>query len=261
MEYQDVIILGAGISGIDMAYHLKTFAPKKTFTVLERRESFGGTWDVFKYPGVRSDSDMFTFGYAHKPWPSPKPIAPGGDIKAYLKEAIEEEDLQQHILFNHHAIKGDWSSENKLWTIFCSNGKIFKCKFIFTCTGYYNQDAGYLPNFKGMETFKGQIIHPQHWDVNLNYQNKKIVVIGSGATAITLIPNLKGAAKPVTMLQRSPTYIMSRINLDEFTDKLLKSDKYTLKEAHAMVREHKVQEGKRVSNDIIYIYIIELVYH
>jgi len=210
VEYQDVIIIGAGLSGIGAACHLSKKCPSKRYTILESRSSLGGTWDLFKYPGIRSDSDMYTLGYSFKPWTDPQAIADGPAILKYIKNTAEQFKVTEHIRYNNKVSKIEWDSTAARWTVSVNaNGeeKVISCNFLMTCTGYYNYENGYTPEFKGRDDFKGTFIHPQHWPENLDYQDKKIVVIGSGATAVTLVPELSKKAKSVTMLQRSPTYV------------------------------------------------------
>src|SRR5882757_6838361 len=217
-EHLDVLIIGAGISGISAAWHLQDRCPTKTYAVLERREAMGGTWDLFKYPGIRSDSDMFTLGFRFKPWTSPKAIAEGPAILEYVKEAAAENGIDKNIRYGHRVVAADWSDADNLWTVTVDrDGQQEKltCSFLFACSGYYNYDEGYSPKFEGSEDFGGTIVHPQHWSEDLDYAGKKIVVIGSGATAVTLIPALiNSGAGHVTMLQRSPTYIGSLPDVD-----------------------------------------------
>ena len=212
-NYYDVLIIGAGISGISAAYHLQTYSPDKSFVMLEAREEIGGTWDLFKYPGIRSDSDMYTLGFSFRPWTNPKAIADGPSIMAYLHEAVEAYHLKDHIHFGRKAIRAEWSSEEARWTVstHSTDGQemLYQCNFLFSCSGYYRYDEGYTPQFPGRARFQGQIIHPQFWPDDLVYEGKKIVIIGSGATAITLVPSLAERATHVSMLQRSPTYVMS----------------------------------------------------
>jgi monooxygenase len=212
-EHLDVLIIGAGISGISAAWHLQDRCPSKTYAILERRENMGGTWDLFKYPGIRSDSDMFTLGFRFKPWTSAVAIADGPSILAYVKEAAAENGIDKNIRYNHEVVAADWSDADNRWTLTVDrDGKEEKltCSFLLACSGYYNYDEGYSPTFAGSEDFGGAIVHPQHWPEDLDYQGKKILVIGSGATAVTLIPALiENGAGHVTMLQRSPTYIAS----------------------------------------------------
>jgi cation diffusion facilitator CzcD-associated flavoprotein CzcO len=213
-EYLDVLIIGAGLSGIGAAVHLQKDSPTKTYAILEGREAIGGTWDLFRYPGVRSDSDMYTLGYNFKPWTSSKGIADGKDIREYICSTAKENDIEKNIRFGHKVLTSSWSSETARWTVetqLNSTGEIryYECNFLLCCTGYYNYDHGYQPDFKGSKDFKGDIIHPQKWDENYDYSGKKVVVIGSGATAVTLVPAMADKAEHVTMLQRSPSYVMA----------------------------------------------------
>jgi len=210
-EYLDIIVIGAGLSGICAAYHLQNDCPQKSYAIFEGRESIGGTWDLFRYPGIRSDSDMFTYGYNFKPWTDPDSLASADKIMNYLRETIEENNIKSKIKLNHKVKKLSWSSEQSLWSITVEvNGEIkhFESQFILCCSGYYNYEQGYQPEFKNKESFKGTFIQPQHWPENFDYTDKKIVVIGSGATAVTLVPNLVEKANHVILLQRSPSYIM-----------------------------------------------------
>ncbi|MDA4108342.1 flavin-containing monooxygenase [Mycolicibacterium holsaticum] len=220
-EFVDVVIVGAGISGISAAWHLQDRCPDKSYLVLERRENLGGTWDLFKYPGIRSDSDMFTLGFRFKPWTSEKAIADGPSIMSYLKETVAEYGIDKHIRYGHKMLSADWSDEDNNWTLRIErDGQDveIKCSFLFACSGYYNYDEGYLPDFPGYDDFEGTLIHPQHWPEDLDYQGKKFIIIGSGATAVTLVPALANSgAGHVTMLQRSPTYIGSLPDVDQFT--------------------------------------------
>lgn len=212
-EHFDVVIVGAGISGISTAWHLQERCPSKSYVILERRENIGGTWDLFKYPGIRSDSDMFTLGFRFKPWTSARSIADGPSIWNYINEAAVENGIDKHIRTGQKVVAADWSDTDNKWTVTVEADGVQKqvtASFLSVCSGYYNYDQGYTPAFPGAEDFEGQIIHPQHWPEELDYAGKKIVVIGSGATAVTLIPSLiNGGAGQVTMLQRSPTYIGS----------------------------------------------------
>jgi monooxygenase len=225
-EHLDVLIVGAGISGISAAWHLQDRSPSKSYAILERRANMGGTWDLFKYPGIRSDSDMFTLGFRFKPWTSAKAIADGPSILAYIKEAAAENGIDEKIRYNHQVIAADWSDADNRWmvTVDTDGGqKTITCSFLFATTGYYNYDEGYSPTFPGAEDFSGTIVHPQHWPEDLDYAGKKIVVIGSGATAITLIPALiNSGAGHVTMLQRSPTYVGSLPDVDPIAERVNK---------------------------------------
>ncbi len=213
MKHFDVLIVGAGLSGIGAAAHLKMECPQKSFAILEGREASGGTWDLFRYPGIRSDSDMFTLGYRFRPWNNPKAIADGPAILEYIRDTAKQFKLDEKIRYNHRVVKADWSTDEAIWTIEASVGEEkvnLTCNFLYLCTGYYDYDKGYTPDFAEMDSFQGQIVHPQKWTDDIDYANKKIVVIGSGATAVTLVPALAEKADHVTMLQRSPTYIVSR---------------------------------------------------
>ncbi len=226
-EFVDVVIVGAGISGISAAWHLQDRCPDKSYVVLERRENLGGTWDLFKYPGIRSDSEMFTLGFRFKPWTSEKAIADGPSIMNYLKETVAEYGIDKHIRYSQKVVSADWSDEENRWTVRIeTDGEVreISCAFLLACSGYYNYDEGYTPEFAGRDDFEGTIIHPQHWPQDLDYAGKKIVIIGSGATAITLIPALaKSGAGNVTMLQRSPTYIGTLPEIDPFTVRMNKT--------------------------------------
>ena len=223
-EHFDVLIVGAGISGIGGAYHLTHQMPDRSFVILETQESFGGTWLTHKYPGIRSDSDLHTFGYRFKPWKG-KPIATAHEIKTYMGEVIEENDLARHIRYRHRIDSATWSSKDNLWTIDgvrTDTGEAvrFTANFLWMCQGYYRHSVGYTPEWKGAETFKGRIVHPQTWPEDLDYTAKKIVVIGSGATAATVIPAMADKAGHVTMLQRTPTYFIPGRNAIELAETL-----------------------------------------
>ena len=220
----DVVIIGAGLSGIGAASHLERDMRNKTYAILESRAAMGGTWDLFRYPGVRSDSDMHTLGYSFKPWKHERAIADGHAILDYIRETAKQYDVAKHIRYNQRASQISWDSASATWTIRIEQkGKRaskITCSFIYSCTGYYNYEKGYTPDFEGIEQFKGQIVHPQQWPEDLDYSGKNVVVIGSGATAITVVPSMAKTAKHVTMLQRSPTYVVSRPSKDKFALKL-----------------------------------------
>ena len=216
-EHFDVLIMGAGLSGIDAAYHLQKLCPNKSYVILEQRERIGGTWDLFRYPGIRSDSDMLTMGYSFRPWTHPKAISPGDDIRDYITATAREEGIDRNIRFRHQIKRASWSSQEAKWTVEAVRKSpegpdellTLTCNFFFSCAGYYRYSAGYSPEFPNAGCFKGRIVHPQAWPEDLDYTGKRVVIIGSGATAVTLVPALARSAGQVTMLQRSPTYIIS----------------------------------------------------
>jgi len=215
MEHVDVIIVGAGLSGIGGACHLKMHCPNKSFVILEGREAMGGTWDLFRYPGVRSDSDMFTLGYRFRPWRDAKAIADGPAILSYIHETAAEFDVDKTIRYSHRVRHASWSSTDARWTVDIETGPDktpvqLTCNFLYLCTGYYDYASGYTPDWPGVARFRGTIVHPQKWPEDLDYTGKRVVVIGSGATAITLVPAMAERAAHVTMLQRSPSYVVSR---------------------------------------------------
>jgi monooxygenase len=219
VEYVDVLIVGAGLSGIAAGYYLQTHCPKKSYMILEAREAIGGTWDLFRYPGIRSDSDMHTMGYSFRTWPERKAIADGPSILTYVRETAAAFGIDRKIRFQHRVRHLAWSTEEGRWTVDVERGPDhvpaqLTCAFLFMCTGYYDYDHGYLPDWPGVERFQGQVIHPQQWPQHLEYTGKRIVVIGSGATTVTLVPALAERAAHVTVLQRSPTYIVSRPSED-----------------------------------------------
>ncbi len=223
-EHFDVLIAGAGISGVGGAYHLTKQCPAKSFVVLEAQDSFGGTWLTHRYPGIRSDSDLYTFGYRFKPWTS-APIATAAEIRSYMGEVISENDLARHIRYGHKIVSAAWCGANNVWTIEATRtdtGEIrrFTANFLWMCQGYYRHEKGYTPKWDGMETFKGQIVHPQTWPDHLDYKGKNVVVIGSGATAATLIPAMAADCAHITMLQRSPTYFRTGRNAIAIADEL-----------------------------------------
>ncbi len=221
-EHFDVLIIGAGISGIDAGYHLQKHQPDKSFAILERKDSFGGTWHTHRFPGIRSDSDLFTFGFSWKPWKGPE-IATAEEILSYLGEAVEENRLDRRIRYGVHVERAAWHSDTARWVLdIVEDGerRQISCGFLWFCGGYFDHDRGYAPEWPGMGDFNGPIVHPQHWPEDLDYEGKRVVVIGSGATAATLIPAMAGKAAHVTMLQRSPTYFYPRPRTDEFNETL-----------------------------------------
>ncbi|NMO01108.1 NAD(P)/FAD-dependent oxidoreductase [Gordonia sp. TBRC 11910] len=243
----DVVILGAGISGIGAAHYLRTEHPEKSFTILESRETIGGTWDLFRYPGIRSDSDLHTFGYEFKPWRDKQAIADAPRILDYLNEAVADDDLAGHIRFQRRAIAADWSTSEQLWSITVRHNdsdvvETVKTRWIFAGTGYYDYDEGFTPHFEGRERFTGQIIHPQHWPEDLDYRGKKVVVIGSGATAVTLVPSMAADAAHVTMLQRTPTYILPLPREDAIANTLKRT--FGDKRGFAMARQKNILQQK-----------------
>src|SRR5579862_2917183 len=215
-EHFDVVIVGAGLSGIGAGFHLQQKCPTKSYVILGGRGSIESTWDLFRYPGIRSDSDMFTLGYSFKPWTDPKAIADGPSILNYVRETAAENGIDKKIRFRHRVKRASWSTADARWTIEAERGEgtgdmvRFTCNFLFSCSGYYRYADGYTPEFAGRDDFKGEIIHPQKWPDKLDYAGKRVVVIGSGATAVTLVPAMAEKAAHVTMLQRSPTYVVSR---------------------------------------------------
>ncbi|HEX3809868.1 MAG TPA: NAD(P)/FAD-dependent oxidoreductase [Rhizomicrobium sp.] len=245
-EHLDVIIVGAGLSGIGAGYHLQQRCPKKTYAILEGRDAIGGTWDLFRYPGIRSDSDMYTLGYSFKPWREAKAIADGPSILNYVRQTASENRIDSHIRFQHMVKHASWSSEDARWTVEAERGPdkervLLTCNFLFMCSGYYSYTGGYTPEFAGSESFAGRIVHPQKWPEDLDYKNKRVVVIGSGATAVTLVPEMAKDAAHVTMLQRSPTYVVSRPAEDKMANWL--REKLSPKAAYSIVRWRNVLFG------------------
>ena len=221
-EHFDVLIVGAGISGVGGAYHLSQQCPDKSFVVLDSLESFGGTWLTHQYPGVRSDSDLYTFGYRFKPWIGP-PIATAQEILTYMGEVIDENDLAKHIRYKHKILSATWSSQDNLWTVVAQKtdtgeASRFTCNFLWMCQGYYKHEKGYTPDWPGLDSYKGQIIHPQTWPKDIDLTGKRVIVIGSGATAATVIPAIAADCEHVTVLQRSPTYFAPGLNRNELAD-------------------------------------------
>ena len=223
VSHVDVLIVGAGISGIGAAYHLQDKCPGKTYRILERRENLGGTWDLFRYPGIRSDSDMHTFGYAFRPWTEPEVVASGDAILDYLRGTVDAHGIGDKIRYGTQVERASWSSDDARWTVHARDERTgerlrFTCGFLFICAGYYDYDQGYTPELEGMERFQGRIVHPQNWTDDVAYEDQLIVVIGSGATAVTLIPELAKKAAHVTMLQRSPTYVVAKPSQDRLAN-------------------------------------------
>jgi cation diffusion facilitator CzcD-associated flavoprotein CzcO len=214
VEHVDVLVVGGGLSGIGAGYHLQTECPGKSYAILEARDRLGGTWDLFRYPGIRSDSDMYTLGYSFKPWSSDKSIADGEDILSYVRETAEENGIDRKIRFNHRAVRAEWSTAEQRWTVTVERSDTgetvrLTAGFVLMCSGYYRYDEAYTPQFEGVDRFKGRIVHPQFWSDDVDYEGKRVIVIGSGATAVTLVPALAQKAEHVTMLQRSPSYVVS----------------------------------------------------
>jgi len=226
-EHVDVVVVGAGLSGIGAGYHLQTMSPDRKYVILEGRDSLGGTWDLFKYPGVRSDSDMHTLGFSFKPWTEAKSIADGPSILKYLKQTVSQFGIDKHIRYGQLVTKAQWSTDDAQWTVTSTNKatgatNTFTCSFLFMCSGYYSYKKGHTPEFVGRERFKGTIVHPQEWPTDLDYAGKRVVVIGSGATAVTIVPSMADKAQHVTMLQRSPTYMVSRPDHDVLANRMRK---------------------------------------
>jgi monooxygenase len=225
LEHVDVLVIGAGLSGIGAAYHLQTLCPARSYAILEGRGAIGGTWDLFRYPGVRSDSDMLTLGYRFRPWREAKAIADGPSIKRYIEETAAEYGIDRKIRFGHRVTRAEWSSDEARWLVTAEVGAErtparMTCSFLYACTGYYDYESGYTPDFEGRDRFGGRVVHPQTWPEDLDYAGKRVIVIGSGATAVTLVPAMAERAAHVTMLQRSPTYIVSLPARDAMADAL-----------------------------------------
>jgi cation diffusion facilitator CzcD-associated flavoprotein CzcO len=245
----DIIIIGAGLSGIGAACHLQRKNSNKMYKILEAREEIGGTWSLFKYPGTRSDSDMYTFGYSFKTWDDDKSFADAPSILKYLHQASNEYNVKEKITFSQKVISYNFDTSQSLWTIKTTNPKtneetFYTTQFIFNCSGYYNYDHGYTPEFKGLENFKGKFIHPQKWDKDLDYKNKKVVVIGSGATAVTIVPSIADDVAKVTMLQRSPTYIAALPNKDKIA--------HFIKRVLPRKIAHKLVRAKNIFADMLF---------
>ncbi len=239
LEHFDVLIVGAGLSGIGAGCHLQASCPGRSYAILEARDRIGGTWDLFRYPGIRSDSDMYTLGYVFKPWREAKAIADGASILSYVEQTAREHRIDERVRFGHRVVRAEWDSERARWTVQAERGDTgetvqFSCGFLLMCSGYYRYDEGYTPEFPGAERFAGQIVHPQHWNEEIDYAGKRVVVIGSGATAITLVPAMAQSAEHVTMLQRSPSYVISLPGEDRIANFLRR--KLPAKTAYSIVR-------------------------
>jgi cation diffusion facilitator CzcD-associated flavoprotein CzcO len=249
IEHVDVLIVGAGISGIGAAYYLQTEQPNKTFAILEARGATGGTWDLFRYPGIRSDSDLHTFSYEFKPWEDDKAIAGADAILAYLRETAAENNIDDKVRLHHKVLSAAWSTEDARWLVVTERTdtgerRTMSCGWLFCAGGYYRYDQGFTPEFEGRERFEGQIVHPQHWPEDLDYSGKRVVVIGSGATAVTLIPSMAGTAAHVTMLQRSPTYVMPLPSEDAIANGLRRL--LGAKLAYAITRRKNVLQQRTI---------------
>jgi cation diffusion facilitator CzcD-associated flavoprotein CzcO len=245
-EHFDVLVVGAGLSGIGAGWHLQHQSPDRSYVILEGREAIGGTWDLFRYPGIRSDSDMYTLGYAFKPWREAKAIADGPSILKYIRETASEHGVEKHIRYHHRVLGASWSSAEARWTVQVERGEArepatITCGFLLVCTGYYNYARGYVPAFEGVGDYKGRIVHPQFWPDDLDHAGKRVVVIGSGATAVTIVPEMARTAAHVTMLQRSPTYIVARPSRDAIADWLRK--RLPAKTAYGLTRWKNVLLG------------------
>jgi monooxygenase len=249
-EHLDVLIVGAGLSGIGAAWHLQKKCPGKSFAILEARQASGGTWDLFRYPGVRSDSDMYTLGYSFRPWKEAKAIADGPSILTYIREVARDHGIDERIRYSYKVVAAAWSTPDARWTVEVETGpggdkgrvpRRLTCNFLWMCSGYYDYAAGYLPEFAGMERFGGRIVHPQKWTDDIDYAGKRVVVIGSGATAVTLVPAMAETAEHVTMLQRSPTYMVARPSQDVLANRLRR--RLPIKLAYAATRWRNVLLG------------------
>ena len=248
-QHFDVLIIGAGLSGIGTACHLQAELPHMTVAVLERRERVGGTWDLFRYPGVRSDSDMYTFGFKFRPWMDVKVLADGPSIQRYIADTAAEFGIDKKIRYGLKVLTAEWSSPESRWTVTAQHEptgetRAYTCRYLISCTGYYNHDAGYLPAFPGADRFKGRSVHPQFWPEDLDYAGKKVVVIGSGATAVTLIPAMAEDVEHITMLQRSPSYIFTLPAMDKisgFLDRFLPA-----KWVYGLARKRNIMVQRRL---------------
>ncbi|WP_343990798.1 NAD(P)/FAD-dependent oxidoreductase, partial [Terrabacter terrae] len=227
LEHLDVLVVGAGLSGVGAAYRLSTMSPSRSWAILEARDSIGGTWDLFRYPGVRSDSDMMTLGFPFEPWTDPDAIADGPKILDYLRTTADKYGITERIRFGHRVVAADWSSEDARWTVTVERGEAgeggpeqLTCSFLYLCSGYYDYERPHDPQLPGIGEFEGQVVHPQFWPEDLDVSDRKVVVIGSGATAVTLVPALADRGADVTMLQRTPTWIASLPRQDRARDVL-----------------------------------------
>ena len=243
-RHVDVLIMGAGISGIGAACHLTRDFPQRSYHILERRQAIGGTWDLFRYPGIRSDSDMYTFGFNFRPWKGNKVLADGTSIREYVNATADEYGVREHITFGRKVVRADWSSATGRWSVDAldeSTGvtETWTCDFLIAGTGYYDYDAGYRPDFPGEENFSGTLVHPQHWPDDLDYAGKRVVVIGSGATAVTLVPAMAETAAHVTMLQRSPSYILALPAFDKIS--------YLLKKVMPDLAVYRLARGRNIA--------------
>lgn len=245
-EHFDILIVGAGLSGIGAAWHVQKECPDKSYAIVEAREASGGTWDLFRYPGVRSDSDMYTLGYRFRPWKEAQAIADGPSILTYIREVAKDHGIEGKIRYQRRVVGASWSSPDARWTVELENGStrertFVSCGFLWLCSGYYRYEAGYLPDFPGVASFKGTMVHPQHWPRDLDYAGKNVVVIGSGATAVTLVPAMSATAAHVTMLQRSPTYVVARPAQDAIANRLKR--RLPLRVAYSLTRWKNVLLG------------------
>ncbi len=263
-----MVVVGAGLSGIGAGYHLQARSPNRTYLILEGRHDLGGTWDLFRYPGVRSDSDMHTLGYRFKPWTADKAIADGPSILAYVRQTAAEYGIDRHIRFDHQVRRADWSSDRARWIVQATRTDTgeevsVSCSYLFMCSGYYSYKGGYTPEFPGLERFGGRVIHPQAWPEDLDHAGQRVVVIGSGATAMTLVPTLAETAAHVTMLQRSPTYVVSRPDVDQMANRLRRvlPDRaaYALTRAKNIAFQQLVYRRTRTDPDAVRAKLLELV--
>src|SRR3954469_8065476 len=238
-DHVDVLIVGAGLSGIGAGHHLQAECPGRTYAILEARDAIGGTWDLFRYPGIRSDSDMFTLGYAFRPWKEAKAIADGPSILRYVRDTAREAGIDRHIRYGHRVVRAAWSTPDARWEVDVERvgtGETVRMSagFLHCCTGYYDYDVGYTPALPGLERYAGTVVHPQHWPEDLDYSGKRVLVIGSGATAVTLVPAMAGRAEHVTMLQRSPSYIVTLPGRDPLAEQLQR--RLPMDRAYAVMR-------------------------